>query len=419
MADGVEIYLEITKPKAPGRYGVIVEASGYHGTLYPRTGTRILPGPTKDGEPIGLKGYFPPRGYALVMMDVRGTGKSGGLPRPHRPQGHERHEGRDRVGDQPALVERARRDPRPLLRRRDLDRRGRHPREGPRHRRRQRGRRRLDVQPPVPGRACRTTPSSSGPSRPTRSSASSATFRPSCRRSATSRQPAAARRATTGPTPIPRRSAAGSPSRRSSRAWTSSPGASRLGTRSAPTQRPRRTTSPSFVIHGENDHAARVIGIDWFTARGGKAGDKLWLGQWDHGIGCCPNYRRQAWTSALHAWFDKQLLQRNVDTGARRSRSTSTTRRPLPEAYEARKEIFTSRRRGRRPPRPFSLYPADGGAMGEAKAGNGSASFFGDPQRATSARARPGRPATSPTRRRPPRRTGSSSACRSSSSRPR
>ena len=54
---------------------------------------------------------------------------------------------------------------------------------------------------------------------------------------------------------------------------------------------------------------------EWFTDRGGRAGDKIWLGQWDHGSGCCPNRRGIQWTYALHAWFDHHLAQRDVETG--------------------------------------------------------------------------------------------------------
>ena len=84
--DGEELYIEVTRPKAAGRYPVILEASPYHGTLADRDGTRILPEPRDaDGKPLGLTGYFAPRGYAVVMMDLRGTGRSAGLPRPPRP----------------------------------------------------------------------------------------------------------------------------------------------------------------------------------------------------------------------------------------------------------------------------------------------------------------------------------------------
>ncbi len=55
--------------------------------------------------------------------------------------------------------------------------------------------------------------------------------------------------------------------------------------------------------------------MEWFTRRGGRSGDKLWLGQWDHGVGIAPNRRGLQWTYALQAWFDKQLAQRDVQTG--------------------------------------------------------------------------------------------------------
>jgi predicted acyl esterase len=70
-----------------------------------------------------------------------------------------------------------------------------------------------------------------------------------------------------------------------------------------------------WLVHGVNDEAARIASIYWFNQRGVKPGDKLWIGQWNHGIGCCPNRRGLQWTAALHAWFDKTLLGRDVDTG--------------------------------------------------------------------------------------------------------
>src|ERR1700754_790395 len=77
--DGRELYLEVTRPKAAGRFPVILEASPYHGTLADRDGRRILPEPRDaGGTSLGLTGYFAPRGYAVVMMDLRGTGRSQG-----------------------------------------------------------------------------------------------------------------------------------------------------------------------------------------------------------------------------------------------------------------------------------------------------------------------------------------------------
>src|SRR5688572_22657851 len=77
--DGELLYIEVVRPKADGNWPVILEASPYHGTLADRDGTRIFPGSkNSDGDPIGLTGYFAPRGYAVVMMDLRGTGRSQG-----------------------------------------------------------------------------------------------------------------------------------------------------------------------------------------------------------------------------------------------------------------------------------------------------------------------------------------------------
>jgi uncharacterized protein len=80
MRDGVEIYIEITRPDVDGeRFPVILEASPYHGTIASRIGDRIFPDPKdEDGANLGLTGYFAPRGYAVAMMGLRGTGRSQG-----------------------------------------------------------------------------------------------------------------------------------------------------------------------------------------------------------------------------------------------------------------------------------------------------------------------------------------------------
>ena len=79
MNDGIMMYVEVERPKVPGRFGTILELSPYHGTIADRIGSRILPGPKgDDGKPIGLSGYFAPRGYAVVFADLRGTGRSEG-----------------------------------------------------------------------------------------------------------------------------------------------------------------------------------------------------------------------------------------------------------------------------------------------------------------------------------------------------
>ncbi|MEX2618795.1 MAG: CocE/NonD family hydrolase [Egibacteraceae bacterium] len=83
MHDGIELYVEVVRPDpeihGEGPWPVIMEASPYHGTLADRDGIRIFPDPKDaDGNPIGLTGYFAPRGYAVAMVNLRGTGRSGG-----------------------------------------------------------------------------------------------------------------------------------------------------------------------------------------------------------------------------------------------------------------------------------------------------------------------------------------------------
>jgi predicted acyl esterase len=82
------------------------------------------------------------------------------------------------------------------------------------------------------------------------------------------------------------------------------------------------------MIHGVNDNAARIPAAEWFFGgRFDRAQDKVWIGQWDHGStnGRCgtpsgqrtlhPTCRFEQMQYALHAWFDKHLAQRDVETG--------------------------------------------------------------------------------------------------------
>ena len=85
---------------------------------------------------------------------------------------------------------------------------------------------------------------------------------------------------------------------------------------------------PIFMIHGVNDNAARIPAAEWFFGeRFGREGDKVWVGQWDHGStnGRCgsptnarvlhPTCRFDQMQYALHAWFDKHLMRKDVPTG--------------------------------------------------------------------------------------------------------
>jgi uncharacterized protein len=76
---------------------------------------------------------------------------------------------------------------------------------------------------------------------------------------------------------------------------------------------------PVFMVQGAYDVAVRPPAMEWFNQRRNPA-DKLWYGQFDHGSASGsfqghPNRRFEQWQYALHAWFDKHLQGRDVDTG--------------------------------------------------------------------------------------------------------
>ncbi|MGH3737215.1 MAG: CocE/NonD family hydrolase [Micromonosporaceae bacterium] len=364
MDDGKTVYIEITKPTAAGRYPVVLEASPYHGTLADRDGTRIFPEPRDENFlPLGLTRYFAPRGYAVVMMDLRGTGKSGGCLDHIGP--------RDRA-DLKAVIDW------------------------------------IAVQDWSNGRVGMTghsyvgsTPSAAAAMRPE----ALKTIVPSAGLARmydhqfqggvpyflqwagpmeAYEQIALERHLPTGEDfgnhvedtgcGLPNSSLVAGEDQLS-------------GRYSTPWHRDRDWTAaataadiPVFMVHGVNDNAARVPGMDWFTARGGRAGDKLWLGQWDHGSGCCPNRRGIQWAYALHAWFDKHLALRKVDTG------------PAAELFLSdgtfggartgdRTQVMTSTAWPVPGTSTLALYPdaANGALGGTRPAVPGSASFAGDP----------------------------------------
>ncbi|HEX2052484.1 MAG TPA: CocE/NonD family hydrolase [Actinomycetota bacterium] len=284
MGDGVAVYLEITRPAEKRPYPTILEASPYHGTLADREGTRILPEPRDDnGSAVGLTGYFAPRGYAVVMMDLRGTGKS---------QGCLDHLGQKDAADLKRVVEWA------------------------------------ASQPWSNGRVgmvghsyVGSTPSLAA----SRSPKGLVTIVPSAGLSTMydhqfqagvpfflqwagpmeAYEQIALERHLPGGESFGRNvedTGCGLPNS------SLVAGEDQLSGRYAPWHAEREWSAaataapiPVFMVHGVNDNAARVTGMEWFTKRGGRAGDKLWLGQWDHGSGCCPTRRGIQWTYALHA----------------------------------------------------------------------------------------------------------------------
>jgi uncharacterized protein len=323
MADGERIYMEITRPDparypALGRVPVILEASPYHGTSATRIGDRIFPDPVQGSQALGLTGYFAPRGYAVAMMDLRGTGRSTGCLD---------HLGPNDASDMKAVVE--------WLASRDWS----------------------------SGRVGMTghsyvgsTPSVAAAVRPQGlvTIAPSAGLASMYDHQFTKGVPyllqwvgpmvayewlAALRDLPPGVNNAPVLGGSSGDN------WANGPNtqagcgmqnsAALAGTGQVTGQyeawhaardwrdEVASVDIPIFMIHGVHDNAARIPAADWFFAnRFDREGDKVWLGQWDHGStnGRCgnqsnarvlhPTCRFHQWQYALHAWFDHHLQQR-------------------------------------------------------------------------------------------------------------
>ena len=330
MVDGEKLYVEIVRPD-PAVYGeqrfpVIMEASPYHGPNGDRDGTRIFPDPLDaDGKKVGLTGYFAPRGYAVAMVDLRGTGRSTGCLDQLGPKD---------ASDLKTIVEWA------------------------------------ADQPWSTGKVGMTghsyvgsTPIVAAAQRPR----GLATIVPSAGLASmydhqfqqgvpynlqwigpmVAYQGLAIARDL--PPLVPAIPVVGG-SNGNGDNWTGTPNAQfgcgmqssalLAGTGQATgqyelwhAQRDYRAAAadadiPMFMIHGVNDNAARIVAAEWFFGnRFNRPGDKVWIGQWDHGStnGRCgdtsnrrvlhPTCRFDQFRYALQAWFDKQLKGMDVDTG--------------------------------------------------------------------------------------------------------
>ena len=360
MKDGVNIYVEVVKPRAPGRYATILELSPYHGTIADRSGTRILPGPKgAQGEAVGLAGYFPPRGYAVVFADLRGTGRS---------EGCLDHMGPNDQSDAYELVEWAAK------------------------------------QKWSNGKVGMTGHSYVG-STPQMAAAENPphlqTIVPSAGLAAmyhhefqvgvpyflqwagplfAYEQLAIERHLPGGDSEGENTTYFGCGATQSA-AVTGEAYFSGAETEWHVERDFRKGATkskiPMFIVHGVNDNAARIAAIDWFNDRGGRRGDKAWIGQWDHGSGVYPNSRtceqngaacgaKDQWTAALHAWFDKHLQGRNVDTG------------PPVELFLNNGEVYTEHQW----PVPASdnlvLYPTQDGSLRGQPDDEASASYIAD-----------------------------------------
>ena len=369
--DGEQLYLEIVRPVGAGPFPVILEASPYHGTLADRDGTRILPGPKNDdGQPLGLTGYFAPRGYAVVMMDLRGTGRS---------QGCLDHLGPKDARDLKQVVEWA------------ASRSWSNGKVG------MTGHSYVGSTPPV---AAAQSPAGLATIVPSAGLASMYDhqfqhgvpyFLQWAGPIEAYEQLALERKLPAFQDPfgllhtgddfgnsiedtgcgLPQSAAVA--------------GEDQLSGRYADWHLHRdhragatRAQIPVFLVHGVNDNAARVDSMQWFTDRAGRAGDKLWLGQWDHGSGCCPTRRADQWTAALHAWFDRHLAGRAVETG------------PPVEVFMSdgtfadaktgdRDEVLTATGWGVERSDALTLRPTAAGGLSSETPADGSVAFAGDP----------------------------------------
>ena len=373
MDDGIMMYVEVVRPAKPGRYGTILELSPYHGTAADRLGTRILPGPKgSDGAPIGLAGYFAPRGYAVVFADLRGTGRS---------EGCLDHMGPKDQADAKTIVEWAAK------------------------------------QKWSNGRVGMTGHSYVG-STPQMAAAQNpkglVTIVPSAGLGAMYHHEfqigvpyflqwagplfayeglAIDRHLPPGIPPDP--VTGGRPGDNfgndmqyfgcgatQSAAVTGEAYASGAEVdwhrerdfRKAAT----KADIPMFLVHGINDNAARIMASDWFIDRGGRPGDKAWIGQWDHGTSRFPNSRTcmqsartpcedDEWTEVLHAWFDKHLLGKKVDTG------------PPVEVFLNDGSIYTSTRWPVAADEQLELFVDADGSLDNRPADEGSVSYNADP----------------------------------------
>jgi predicted acyl esterase len=369
MGDGVKLYIEITRPDDGGRYPVIAEISPYHGTIYQRDGIRMLP------EQGGLANYFPARGYAVMMVDVRGTGRSGGCLDLMGP--------RDQSDAKHAIEWAARQ-------------RWSNGRVGVLGHSYPGGTSVMSLAEHPKGLATVVVSAGLG-------GMYDHQYQAGVPYNAQVIGPYAGYSVLTFERHLPfgllglgsgvggddlgnntEYFACGLDSAPALEGAEQLTPVDQLSGRYAPWHGDRdfragaaSAKAPVFVIHGVNDNAARVSSIDWFLRRDNPA-DKLWLGQWDHGVGCCPNRRGWQWTQALHAWFDKQLQKRDVNTGPPFEAFLTDGTFDQATASYKRTEILAAKRFNA-PSRMLTLYPNGDGGLGLQQRAPGSVSFAGDP----------------------------------------
>ncbi|MDQ3991854.1 MAG: CocE/NonD family hydrolase, partial [Actinomycetota bacterium] len=141
---------------------------------------------------------------------------------------------------------------------------------------------------------------------------------------------------------------------------------------------------PVFLVHGLYDKATRSVASRWFFEREPGLGDKVWLGPWGHS-----SPRAAQLTEAIHAWFDHHLMQRTWvgDGGARHPIDTG----PPVEVFLSDAETLEAAQlpdqrdavavagAWPRPDVTLALHPHSGGALAlDEEATEGSVAFTGD-----------------------------------------
>ena len=350
--DGTLLYAEVVRPDVAGRFPVLLELSPYHGTLDGRDGTDLVQVPRDTaGRPVGLTGYFAPRGYAVVIADLRGTGRSGGCLD---------HLGPKDQADAKAVVEWA------------ADQRWSSGRVGM-----------------VGHSYVGSTPQMAAAQRPR----GLVTIVPSAGFAAMYHHqfqdgvpyfahwvgPVAAYESLAVARHLPATGVLTGDDFGNNTASTgcgATQSAAVTGEALASGQevdwhrerdfREGATAwrGPVFVLQGVNDLQVRPTGLDWFHARGGRPGDKAWIGQWGHDT----EDRGLQTTAVLHAWFDKHLLQRpGVSTG------------PPAEVFLNDGRVLTARAWPPAPSRRLVLRThADGRLDGSPGSDAGSVEFVAD-----------------------------------------
>ena len=367
MSDGIELHVEVVRPTADGRFPVIMQLSTYNGTDdRDRIGQGPLRWPLINGEPAGLTQYFPQRGYAVAVVDLRGTGKS---------QGCLDLMGPTDAGDTKSVIEWA------------------------------------ASRPWSTGRVGITgfsTPGSATVLAMSQQPQGLVTAVPIAAQSRmydhqfqggvpfflqwvgtmSSYQTDGTVRhlppnAASEMSSWPMGDNFGNDPQDTGCGWKSSSlvdGEGQVSGRYTAWHAARdfrraaiESPVPVFLVQGVYDRSVRPISATWFFERPASRGDKLWLGPWSH-----RSPRAAQFTHALHAWFDHHLQQRDVPTGPAVEAFLADAP-TLEAALTTQTEVFAAD--ALPATEPLVLHPISSGTLAATpEASAGSVAFTGDPR---------------------------------------